>query len=294
MLQMLQFIMLVRNLEDMKDKSASAYFYFGNWLIPLIFVLLTFIMENISENELIHTAKFTVTSADTDMFSRLKTGALANFLIQSAIQSADKLGFGFRNIREQQLFWVLSRLTIHISRPLKWYDEVEVETWPKDVDKILYLRDFIIRTKQGEIVAKATSGWLAIDLASKRPKKIEGLHAGFFTHLREKQAITDLPEKVPVVHEGENFKLLTTYNDIDLNKHVTATRYIDWMMDTFPVDFHDNYYPRELVINYIKETMPGEQISLLKSGNETSGFIFGGTNQTSNTVAFRGRVEFQN
>jgi len=87
--------------------------------------------------------KFIVTSADTDMFGRLKLSVLANYLIQSAISSADKLGFGLKYLRKEKLFWVLHRLTINIEKQLKWYDEIEVETWPKTVEGLLYIRDFV-------------------------------------------------------------------------------------------------------------------------------------------------------
>ena len=39
-------------------------------------------------------AVYPVTSADADMHSRLKLSALVNYLIQSAICSAEKSGFG--------------------------------------------------------------------------------------------------------------------------------------------------------------------------------------------------------
>lgn len=131
---------------------------------------------NETSNHLITTVGFEVSSADTDMFARLRLSAMANMLIQSAINSADILGFGFNGLREHNLFWVLSRLVIEIQKPLMWYDKQWVETWPKDLERILYLRDFLIRDGKDNVVAKATSGWLAIDLKSKRPKQIEGIN----------------------------------------------------------------------------------------------------------------------
>ena len=96
-------------------------------------------MNELTESNLTTLSHFKITSADTDMHARIRLGSLVNLLIQSAIDSADKLGFGYGGIRHQNLFWVLSRLTLEIYRPLKWYESVEVETWPKDVERILYL-----------------------------------------------------------------------------------------------------------------------------------------------------------
>ena len=68
--------------------------------------------QSLSGKNLVLTTNYSVTSADTDMYSRLRPGALVNFLIQSAIESADQMGYGFGGLKKQQLFWVLSRLTL--------------------------------------------------------------------------------------------------------------------------------------------------------------------------------------
>jgi acyl-ACP thioesterase len=235
---------------------------------------------------------YKVTSADTDMQARLRLGSLINFLIQGAISSADSLGFSFEELRNRKLFWVLSRLTVEIYKPLNWYQTGEVETWPKDLDKILYLRDYVVRDQENQIIAKATSGWLAIDVDTKRPKTIEGIHAALFNQLREKHGLNQTPEKLLPVKEGKTFEVKTGYFDIDLNKHVTSTRYIDWMMDTFSIEFNENNYPKKLSINFLKETMPSETIPITRSSLDNKTFNFEGFNKTSNTFAFRGCIEF--
>ncbi len=233
-----------------------------------------------------------VTSADTDMNACLRLGSLVNLLIQSAISSADNLGFGLKFLREQKLFWVLSRLTVEIDKPLAWYSAGEVETWPKDLDKILYLRDFIVRNDAQQIVAKATSGWLAVDMETKRPKTFDPTHAHIFNQLRDKQALSTSPEKLLPVKEGDIFEIKTGFFDIDLNGHVTATRYIDWMMDTFSIGFHQKNYPKKVSINFLHETKPYETIQLVRFTNNEKSFAFEGVNKTSGSFAFRGVIEF--
>jgi medium-chain acyl-[acyl-carrier-protein] hydrolase len=235
---------------------------------------------------------FHVTSADADMNSRLRPGSLVNLLIQSAINSADALGFGLQLLRNQNLFWVLSRLSVEIYKPLCWYQSGVVETWPKNLDKILYVRDFLVRDQNQEVVARATSGWLAVDTESKRPKTFDAIHAPVFTRLKDKHALSTSPEKLFPVKDGEVFEVKTGYFDIDLNGHVTSTRYIDWMMDTFTVEFHQKNYPSKLSINFLHETKPGETISLVRTSPDEKSFTFEGFNKTSNTFAFRGYVEF--
>ena len=249
-------------------------------------------MDKTNKNDLISTLKFKVTSAETDMESRLRPGALINLLIQSATHSADKLGFGFESLKKHNLFWVFSRLTVNITRPLKWNEVVEVETWPKDIVGLLYTRDFIIRDEDGKVVAKAASAWLPIDLETKRPKRKESFDSEFFTFLKEKHALKDPPEKLSGTREGEIFKVNSTYFDLDLNKHVTSTRYIDWMMDTFPIEFLRKNYPKALSINYIKETMPEMKLDIIKKQNGPGEFLLEGVNSETGKTSFRGKIVF--
>jgi medium-chain acyl-[acyl-carrier-protein] hydrolase len=249
-------------------------------------------MKELSENNLTLYSGFKITSAETDMFTRIRAGAVVNLLIQSAIKSAESLGFGFDGLKEQKLFWVLSRLTVEIYNPLQWNEEADVETWPKSVEGLLYTRDYIIRDKAQNIIARATSGWLAIDAETKKPKIIDGIRAEMFVHLKEKHGLNQSPEKLSAATEGDLFTVHSGYFDFDLNRHVTSTRYIDWMMDTFSVDFHRHHFPKRISVNFMKETLPGDSLSIIRNSENGQQYCFEGTNMLHKTVAFRGKIDF--
>lgn len=263
-------------------------------------------------NDLTLFMPFKVSSAETDMYGRLRPGALLNLLIESAIRSADTLGFGYEGLQKHKLFWVLSRISLKIYRPLRWYEIGTVETWPKDLEKVLYLRDFLVKDQDQEVVCRATSGWLAIDADTKRPKKLDDIDMSLFNRMKNKHAMNALPEKLQPVGEGDTFDVQTTYFDIDLNAHVTSSRYIDWMMNTFESSFHKENYPTELSINFLRETKPGHSIRLTRQALDEQTpneqipneqipndqamddqvFDFEGLNNTLGVPAFFGRVQF--
>jgi medium-chain acyl-[acyl-carrier-protein] hydrolase len=244
-----------------------------------------------TESDLTLISKFKVSSADTDMSARARLGAVINYLVQAAIDSADKLGFGFEHLSKENLFWVLSSLTVEIDRPLNWYEELEVETWPKDVHRVFYIRDFLIRDSKGITIGRGTSGWLAIDFESHRPHKYEGKIAEIFHLLRKKSAMDELPEKLKPMGDAPFADILSTYFDIDLNRHVTSTRYIDRMMDLIPLEFHMKNYPKTVSINYLKETSPGDTLRI-KYLQEENTFYFEGFNLNLDLVSFRGKIGF--
>jgi len=242
-------------------------------------------------NHLALSTEYRITSAETDSEARLRPGALLNMLIQSAIQSADVLGFGFKHLQKENLFWVLSRMVLEIQRPLAWYEKAIVRTWPKRIEGLLYIRDCEIADEKGGLVARSTSGWLAIDRNTRRPKQITGDDLVIFELLKDNHAIEAIPEKLPAPPDGPETVIQPSYFDLDLNRHVTSTRYLDWMLDQIDPEYHRDHYPAKVVINYMKETRLEDKIHLrtFRDGNV---FSFEGRHETTGNSSFRGMVSF--
>lgn len=246
----------------------------------------------IQDPQLILRVPFQVSSAETDMYGRARLSALINLLIQSSILSADRLGFGYRHLQPLNLFWVLSRISIEIAEPLRWNNSGETETWPKSLDRLMYLRDFFIRDSRGLEVVKATSGWLTVDATSKRSRLDPALDVSPFELLKNRHALSSLPDKLSGV-DGEVAATVTSaYYDIDINQHVTTTRYFDWMMDTFPPEFHQKNYPVFVAANFLREIKPGEIIQIRRAMNSNNAWHFEGYNASRQIIAFRGVIRF--
>jgi medium-chain acyl-[acyl-carrier-protein] hydrolase len=205
---------------------------------------------------------FLVTSADTDFSRKLSISALTNMFIQIAWHHAEELGFGVKYLHENGLAWVLSRFHLKIESLPEWNDTVKMVTWPKGIRRLFYLRDLEIYDKQGNQIGLATSEWLLIDVKSKRPK-LQGPDEGIFNKNKDKHAINT---EVKNLSSPENIPQLLVskpkYSDIDLNQHLTTTRYIEWMFDTFDMDFHNNYQCVEMILNFNREISFGEEVSI--------------------------------
>ena len=243
-------------------------------------------------NELICRLPVQVTTADSDVFGRLRAGALVNFVLQAAVISADDLGFGLAYLRANKTYWVLSRLNMQIYKPMVWRDDLEIQTWPRDIDGLFYLRDFTVRDKDG-ITAAATSAWLAIDIKRKRPRKLEDDTNGIFTRMSTKSSgIRNLPKLgIPYVDPEKMEAINPVYSDFDLNGHVTTTRYIDWAMNTFPIDYHESHRMASLSVNFLREILPGDKLEL-KRYNLDGKYFFEGNLRHSKRTAYLLETEF--
>jgi medium-chain acyl-[acyl-carrier-protein] hydrolase len=244
-------------------------------------------MQNILEK------KFQVTSADSDFQRSLKVSSLVNMLIQIAWQHAEEMGYGVDSMNKTGLAWMLSRMQLKVDCLPLWNDAIKITTWPKGIRRLLYLRDFIVSDSNDNPLVKGTSEWLMIDINARRPKLRDPDNPAFKVN-ENKHAIEG---EVPVLKipedDREIFHHITRYSDIDLNKHLTATRYIDLMFDCFDLEFFKNNRCKEIILNFMREVPFNEKININKvSLRDTNACQFEYSSENKQTVFFRGQLMF--
>ncbi|MBN2571305.1 MAG: hypothetical protein JXA68_04195 [Ignavibacteriales bacterium] len=177
------------------------------------------------------TEKFKIRANESDKNGFVKMSSLVGYLIEIAGEDADKLNFGFDDLDMHGKYWVLSRLLIEIKELPKWRDEIVIMTWPKGINKLFALRDFVILDKREVEIIKVTSAWLVLDRKTNRPCKVEDVISDFNCIIK-KDSIEFLPNKIGISNEVKfiySKKVLSS--DIDVNLHVNSCKYIDWVID---------------------------------------------------------------
>jgi len=235
---------------------------------------------------------FVITSSDIDFTRKLNVSSLVDLFVLSAWHHAEALGFGIEFLDGNGAVWMLSRLRIQISgRPL-WNEPVILRTWPKGIQRVFYQRDFELLDKQNAVVASGTSEWLIIDIKARRPK-LYNTDSHIFNNKNVKHAIES---PVPVLEflsaEKEEFTRKVVYSDIDLNKHLTTIRYIDWIFDTFSIDFLRGNSCSEIVINFMHEIPFSSEVFISRYHPAENIYEFEFTVSGQSAVCFRARVIF--
>ncbi|MFW6339000.1 MAG: acyl-[acyl-carrier-protein] thioesterase [Alkalispirochaetaceae bacterium] len=219
------------------------------------------------------TTEFRVRSYESDRTGTLKPHSLLNYFEEVAQQHATELGFGYEQLKEQQQFWVLSRLEAVVDRSPRWGEKVTVETWPKSVSRLFAIRDFFIHDGQeesgeGQPLVRATSAWLLMDARAGRPLRPEKfLPQGPLLHNAEKSAVSEIPGKISL--EESEPRLATTvdvqYSDLDVNDHVNNSVYLRWIDDAVRRESQDRELHR-LELNFLKEASIPMSVDIVRSG----------------------------
>jgi medium-chain acyl-[acyl-carrier-protein] hydrolase len=145
----------------------------------------------------------------------------------------------------------------------KWNDEVTVETWGSGIDRFYALRDFVVRSRTRENLAVATSSWVIFDRATFRPQKLDRLRQRFPFRPGISALDANL-EKLPPLTEGEiRSRAIVRFTDLDVNRHVTASRFMQWILDSFPTEVLENSTLRSFEINFMAEAQIGNEIAVM-------------------------------
>lgn len=245
-----------------------------------------------TERQYIFHKEFLVTSADVDFEGKAKVSALTNFLIQAAWRHAEHLGWGVDDLHKHNLAWVLSSMKIKILGYPEWRSKIKIETWPKGIDRLFYMRDFKVFDENGNILALGTSNWILIDIERRRPK----VHKLDDEAILKNQGRHAIEEKIGAVNfDGQldsTYDYITRYSDIDINQHLTTTRYVDIMFDGYPPEYIGKNRPKGITVNFIKEVKFGQRVTMFRSTGKDNAVKFQLLTEDQEKPCFKAELVF--
>ena len=212
---------------------------------------------------------FTIPCYETDASWRLKPASFMDLAQEAAGQHAVYLGFGYDDLIKTNTAWILSRVNIHFIDTPKWREEVTLTTWHKGLDRLFFLRDFIMTDKDGRERVKATTSWLVLNLETRRlvrdPKLMEeGTVCG--EHVLETPADkVQMPKDVEPELAMEH---VVAYSDVDMLGHTNNAMYMQWSMDAVEYDLVSERSVKELTINFNHETKAGDKVAIYRASVE--------------------------
>jgi acyl-ACP thioesterase len=213
---------------------------------------------------------------ETGPDGKLSLHTLFDFLQDIASDHAVNLGYGRDDLLKCNSFWVLSRIYAEISTWPHWGETICVKTWPRGTDRLLALRDFEVRYTDGTPVAKATSSWLIIDRDTRRIQRPDNNLSIYNSILTDEKALPRNAAKLGPA--GSNGRITSQFNvrisDLDINLHTNNARYLNWVTDSYDLDFILNYFPISAEINYLAESRFDDNIAIINSSEDGNSGVF--------------------
>lgn len=204
--------------------------------------------------------KYRIQSDNLDGYSNLKISSLLQIFQESAERQATSIGLDQKELRSQDLCYILSRINIVIDEMPILDSEVTLVTWPKSSDDQFLYRDFLLFNSSNldKPIIRATSAWSLINIESRRAQKIE-LVAGSIPVSDEIFAIKEHPAKVDALPCAWNHSSgLVNSSDVDVDGNVKNTRYFEWISDVYSQEHYSEMIIGTLDINFLAEAVLGD------------------------------------
>lgn len=218
---------------------------------------------------------FPIRYHELDNRGLLRPVTLLNFVQDAGGMHAAQLGVSVRDLRQRGLTWVLSRVHVTVERYPHADDVINVRTWPSTREGLFSCREFEMRDKNGVLFSSATSSWAVLNLASRRPVRLQDCLPEY--PLTGQRALNDdfasLPQ-FPDEPDGtfRELPFLVRRSDQDSNQHVNNTVYTDWALEAVPDDIAVCHL-YSIEVSFRAEALYGDRIVsqcvVKRSGNET-------------------------
>ena len=209
-----------------------------------------------SELGKIGTYQFVAEPFHVDYTGHLTIGVLGNHLLNVAGFHSHDRGFGIDRLNKEHYTWVLSRLALEMYDLPMQYESFTIETWVANVYRLFTDRNFAVLNKEGKAIAYARSVWAMIDTETRKPVDLMAIHDGDIAgYICDKDCPIDKPSRIKVNSKEPVAILPVKYSDMDINGHVNSIRYIEHILDLFPVDAFKEKRVRRFEMAYVAETM---------------------------------------
>ena len=218
-----------------------------------------------SENNKIGTYRFVAEPFHVDFNGRLTMGVLGNHLLNCAGFHASDRGFGIATLNEDNYTWVLSRLAIELDEMPYQYEEFSIQTWVENVYRLFTDRNFAMIDKDGKKIGYARSVWAMINLNTRKPADLLTLHGGSIVdYVCDEPCPIEKPSRIKVTVKEPMETITAKYSDIDINGHVNSIRYIEHILDLFPIELYKTKHIRRFEMAYVAESYYGDRLSFFR------------------------------
>lgn len=210
--------------------------------------------------EPIYRQKFTISGNAVDRYGRLKPSMLLYYAQEVAGKHASELSVGYDFLAQRRMFWAVIRHRVQVTRLPMRDETITVETWPMPTTRVAYPRSIVAYDEKGNECFRAISLWVLMDLDSRNmilPGKSGIAVSGTVRGMELAAPNSLVPKQLSNSRERR-----VCYTDLDRNGHMNNTRYLDWIDDLLPSEFHENHPFREFTVCYLSESKEQQDLTL--------------------------------
>lgn len=239
-----------------------------------------------------YTHKYFLTAGECNAQQQMPITLIAQRVIEVATEHANILGVGYADLIKSNEGWVLSRMSIEMTRYPSMNEEYSFTTWIEGFNRLYSERNMEIQDGKGETIGYVRTIWVAIDMETRRPCDLTSIAWLAKTVSDRPCPIAKQSRLIPINPEEATLSAQHRFkvSDIDFNRHVNSVRYMDAFLNQWDLEHFDNNNIARFEIQYLHETFFGDKAHIITKCNENIAETEILVNETANC---RAKIEFK-
>ena len=206
--------------------------------------------------------EYTVKLSEIGKGNEVTNKSILSYLEDIGGLHSNKAGYGVLEIEETHLSWILLGWRLKVIRRPKYAETIRIKTWSKGVVKFYTYRDFEIYDEQDNLIIKASSKWVLLDIEKGKIVRIEPELINKYGPEMDKSVFDK--EEFDKVCEPDEYQHEIGYTvrraDIDVNNHMHNLNYIELANEALPEDVYKGALFNDVRITYKKEIKLGDTV----------------------------------
>jgi acyl-CoA thioester hydrolase len=226
---------------------------------------------------LTHTRQFRVRYYECDAYGHLNNAQYLRYMQETAFDASAEAGYDMERYDQIGHHWLIRNTEIEYLAALHYDDLINVKTWVADFRRSTSRRMYEFFRGE-ELVARAHTDWVFLDIASSRPARIpDEMIRAFFPEGAPKPGIQRQPFPAPPPAPPDTFhtRRRVEFRDLDPVQHVNNAVYLDYVSECgFQVVAHFHWplermlaagfgiFLRRNRIEYLQSALLGEELEI--------------------------------
>lgn len=213
-----------------------------------------------------HSYTYEIQPQEVDIHRKLRLYTLENYLLNVAGRASDEQGFGIQHLLPYNYTWVIVRLHLQMKYIPTHNEVLRIETWIEQNAHMLSTRAYRVylvdpASHNERLIGRATSVWAVLDLDKR--EIVNAFDMPIFANTVDGEPINmpKAPRLMPITNPSGIVPHTIQYSDCDYNRHCNSCKYLERMMDAYPVNVQNDCI--SLTINYLKEVKIEEHIQTI-------------------------------
>ncbi len=230
--------------------------------------------------------KFELRYFEMNKFGEASPTTILTLLEETAADHCYSIDYGLYDLIDQNIGWVLVSGIMNMERYPSYKEKIKIRTWLSSYSAVRGVRENIIYDEQDHIIGTAKGLWIFFDIKRRRPVQIFDEIKNSWSSNSKESIEYNVVKKIPAIDSTKYSKDFNVNQfDVDMNKHVSNLRYLQWSLESVPDEIIDNYYLHSLEGRFIGEAHYGDSIrSMTENDLQENSFMHTIKEQNNNQV----------